>query len=77
MSQGSGQGPSTRTERFLWAILPIGIVLLIAWILWLVVSIAVGDTQRGFSVASGILGLVTSLVLIISGRNYRRALRSR
>jgi hypothetical protein len=41
----------------------------------LVVEIAVGETQRGLSIASAMLGLLTSLMLIVVGRNTRRALR--
>jgi hypothetical protein len=77
MSEGPDQAPLTRVERFLWAALPIGIVLLVTWIVLLVVSIAIGDTQRGFSWVSATLGVLVSLLLIISGRNYRRALRRR
>jgi hypothetical protein len=42
--------------------------------LWLGLEIAFGDTQRGFSVVQAILGLVNSLILIVGGRYYRRAL---
>lgn len=74
MSEGPGQ-PSARSQRVLWAILPIGIVLFVTWVVWLVVEIALGDTQRGFSIVSAVLGLLTSLTLIASGLQYRRALR--
>lgn len=69
------QAPSGRSQRVLWAILPIGIVLSVTWVLRLVVEIALGDTQRGLSIASAVLGLFTSLTLIVSGLHYRRALR--
>jgi hypothetical protein len=76
VSEGPDPTVSLRSQRVLRAILPIGIALLITWAAWLVVAIAIGDdTQRGFSIVSAILGLVTSLVLIVSGRYYRRALR--
>ena len=76
MSEGQGPTVSPRSRRVLWAILPIGIALLITWAVWLVVVVAVGDgTQRGFSIVSAVLGLLTSLTLIVSGRSYRRALR--
>jgi hypothetical protein len=54
------------------AMLPIGIVLLVAWVLWLAAEIASGETQRGFSVVSAVLGLVTSLTIIANGWYYRR-----
>jgi len=56
------------------ATLPIGIVMLIGWVAWLVVEVVLGDVG-GLSVVSAVLGLVTSLVLIASGISYRRALR--
>ena len=76
MSEGPDPTVSPRSRRVLLAILPTGIALLIAWAVWLVVVVAIGDgTQRGMSIVSGILGLVTSLTLIVSGVSYRRALR--
>jgi len=75
MGDGPGQDPPARSQRLLRAILPIGIALLVAWIVWLVIEIAIGDTQRGFSWVSAALGLATSLILIASGISYRRALR--
>jgi hypothetical protein len=74
--RGRDQSPSATSRLFLWAIFPIGIALTIIWLVWLIVAIAVGDTQRGFSIASAALGLVTSVTLIVSGRYYRRALHS-
>jgi hypothetical protein len=70
-----GQAPRGRSQRVMWATLPIGIVLLVTWVVFLVVEIALGDTQRGFSIGSAVLGLLTSLTLIASGLHYRRALR--
>ena len=75
MGDGRDQVPSARSQRLLRAVLPIGIALLVTWIVWLVVEIAIGDTQRGFSWVSAALGLATSLILIASGISYRRALR--
>lgn len=69
-----GQAPLGRPQRLLWGHLPIGIVLLVTWVIWLVAEIALGDT---FSIVSAVLGFLTSLTLIVSGLYYRRALRRR
>ncbi len=74
MSDGPSQAPSERSIRILRATLPIGIVLLIVWLAWVVVEIAVGDTQRGSWWVSAAIGLATCLILIASGFYYRRAL---
>jgi len=63
------------SERVLRATLPIGIVLLVAWVVWLAIEIARDDAPSGLSIVSALLGLLTSLVLIVSGIRYRRALR--
>ena len=70
-----GQGPLGRSQRFLCAILPIGIVLLVTWVVWFVVQIVLGDASRGVSIVSAVLGLLSSLTLIVSGFHYRRAPR--
>jgi hypothetical protein len=75
MSEGPGQAPSARSRRVLRATLPIGIALMITWVVWLVVEIALGGTQLGFSIATAALGFLSSLMLIVSGLHYRRALR--
>jgi hypothetical protein len=75
MSEVPGNAPSGRSQRFLRATLPIGIVLTMVWVVLLVVDIAIGDAQHGFSIATAILGLVSSLALIVSGLHYRRGLR--
>jgi hypothetical protein len=69
-----GQAPFGRAERLLWATLPIGIALLVTWVAWLAIEIVLGDTV---SIESAVLGFVNSLVLIVSGLYYRRALRRR
>jgi hypothetical protein len=77
VTEGPSSTVSPRWRRVLWAMFPIGIVLLITWVLWLIVEIAeiaAGDAS-GFSVMPAILGLVSSLGLIVSGREYRRSLR--
>jgi hypothetical protein len=73
MSEGS-ERVWMRSERVLRAVLPIGVVLLILWAVWLGMEIAFGEAER-LSVVSAVFGLVTSIVLIASGLSYRRALR--
>jgi hypothetical protein len=76
MTEGPGWRPSSTSRRVLRAILPIGVVLLITWIVWFVVEVAVGDVGRqgGISIVSAVLGLLNSLTLIVSGIHYRRSL---
>jgi hypothetical protein len=74
MSDGRTQPPSEWSKRILRATLPIGIVLLIVWLAWVVVEFAVGDTQRGSWWVSAAIGLATCVILIASGVYYRRAL---
>jgi len=75
MNDGPAHPPSERSQRILRAVLPIDIVLLITWLAWVVVEIAVGDTQNGSWLVSAAIGLGTCLILIASGLYYRRALR--
>jgi uncharacterized membrane protein len=75
VSESPAQPPSPRSQRILRAALPVGLVLLLAWVGWVVVEIAVGDAQRGSWWVSAAIGLTTCLILIASGISYRRALR--
>jgi hypothetical protein len=60
-------------RRLLLATLPTGIVLLILWVGWMVVALASGGVEAWWW-GTPILGLVTSLILIATGYNYRRIL---
>jgi hypothetical protein len=60
VSENPAPQPSARSRRILRATLPIGIVLLVVWIGWVVVEIAVGDAQRGSWWVSAAIGLGTS-----------------
>lgn len=60
-------------RRLLLATLPAGVVLLILWVGWMVVALASGDVEAWWW-GTPILGLVTSLILIATGYNYRRIL---
>lgn len=63
-------------RRVLGAILPAGIVLLAAWVIAVALPTARGAEPPGLSVASMILGLVTSAILIVTGYGYRRSVAS-
>ena len=67
-------GPARWQRRVLRATLPAGILLLATWILWLAVPALTGGTRTDFTFPSGIIGLVTAAILIVTGINYRRAL---
>jgi hypothetical protein len=60
-------------RRLLLVTLPSGIVLLILWVGWMVVALASGGVEAWWW-GTPILGLVTSLILIATGYNYRRIL---
>ena len=69
--------PGKWAGRILRATLPAGVVLLVVWVIWFAVALAVGVENFGLSAAQAVLGLVTSLSLIISGYSYRRVLARR
>jgi len=60
-------------RRLLLATLPAVIVLQILWVGWMVVALASGGVEAWWW-GTPILGLVTSLILIATGYNYRRIL---
>ncbi len=73
MTDNKGARPiSVRNRRLLRAIFPAGIVLLVFWAVFVVVGLIV--PAQAMSVGTGILGLVTSIGLIVSGRSFRRSL---
>ena len=57
--------------RLLRATLPIGVVLLLAWIAFLAANLVIGTEKVGLGLAPAVLGLITSLVLIVAGYRYR------
>jgi hypothetical protein len=77
MSDGRGQAPSPVVRRILMAMLPIGLVFLAAYVIWVGILVATGNAGSGTSWASVIIDLVMCLVLITSGWAYRRALTRR
>lgn len=66
--------PTERTRRVLLAMFPIGIVLLLVWVIFHVAAVAVGAE---LSIVSAVLGLLSSVILIANGWFQRRALRER
>ena len=62
--------------RILRAILPIGIVLLLAWVGWALVG-AVGGFGDDWWSLSAVTGLITSVILIGVGWQIRRELARR
>jgi len=70
-------GPSPRVERLLRATLPIGIVLLALWAVTVVAALAIGGPVFSLSLGTALLGLLTSICLIVSGAFYRRDLDRR
>ena len=69
--------PGKWATRILRATLPVGLVLLAVWVVWLGAAFVVGVERFGLSIAQAVLGLLTSLSLIVSGHSYRRALARR
>lgn len=64
---------SQRQRRILRAIMPAGVILLAVWIGWMAVALASGGVEAWWW-GTPILGLFTSIVLIVTGYNYRRTL---
>lgn len=64
-------------RRILRAVLPVGIVLLIAWVAWVSLALVIDARDFGIGWASAATGLISSLVLIASGYAYRRNLATR
>ena len=65
---------SKRNERILRAVLPIGVAMLLVWVVWFVVAVGLPPSDIGMGWVSALAGLVTSLVLIVTGYLYRRDL---
>jgi hypothetical protein len=70
-------GPGSWATRLLRATLPLGVVLLVAWVLWAAVALAAGMEQISLNIVQAAFGLLTSLCLIVSGYFYRRDLGRR
>jgi len=64
---------SPRQRRILRAIMPAGVILLVVWIGWMALALASGGVEAWWW-GTPILGLITSLILIVTGYNYRRIL---
>ena len=74
----SGDGPPAAPEpwarRLLRAVLPAGVVLLVVWFAYVGVVLVVGAERSGLSIVQAVFGLLTSLILIVSGYQYRKHL---
>lgn len=60
-------------RRPLRAVLPAGVILLLVWVALLACQVATGSTSD-ISVVSRVLGLITSIIVIVTGVIYRRDL---
>lgn len=64
---------SSRARWLLRSVLPLGVILLVLWIATMVWQLADGQVD-GLRLWSAVLGLATSVILIVTGREYRRRL---
>jgi hypothetical protein len=64
--------PGRWQRRVLRAVMPAGILLLLVWVVWVGLPFVMGTQRTDISVGSAVIGLVTSLILIATGRHYRR-----
>ena len=64
---------SPRARWLLRSVLPLGVILLVLWIATMVWQVADGQVD-GLRLSSAVLGLATSVILIVTGREYRRRL---
>ena len=74
----TGDGPPATpgpwARRILRAVLPAGVVLLVVWFVYVGVALVIGGEQSGFASVRTVFGLVTSLILIVTGYQYRKHL---
>ena len=73
----SGNGPATPgtwAQRLLRAVLPAGVVLFVVWLGYVVTALVVGGELFGLSIVQAVFGLLTSLILIVTGHQYRKHL---
>lgn len=75
----SGDSPSATpgpwARRILRAVLPAGVVFLVVWVIDVVAALVLGGAQVGLTIAQAVFGLLTSLILIVTGYQYRKHLR--
>ena len=64
---------SPRARWLLRSVLPLGVILLVLWVATMVWQLADGQVD-GLRLSSAVLGLATSVILIVTGREYRRRL---
>jgi len=72
----TGDGPPTTpgpwARRILRAVLPAGVMLLVVWFVYVGGALVIGGEQSGFAIVWTVFGLVTSLILIVTGYQYRK-----
>jgi hypothetical protein len=66
--------PGPWARRILRAVLPTGVVLLVVWFAYVGVVLVVGAELSGLSIVQAVFGLLTSLILIVTGYQYRKHL---
>jgi hypothetical protein len=66
--------PGPWAQRILRAVLPAGVVLLVIWLVDVAAALVIGGEQVGLTIAQAVFGLLTSLILIVSGYQYRKHL---
>ena len=66
--------PGPWARRILRAVLQTGVVLLVVWFAYVGVVLVVGAELSGLSIVQAVFGLLTSLILIVTGYQYRNHL---
>ena len=74
MSGGPPAKPGPWAQRILRAVLPAGVVLLVIWLVDVAAALVIGGEQVRLTIAQAVFGLLTSLILIVSGYQYRKHL---
>ena len=59
--------PGPWARRILRAVLSTGVVLLVVWFAYVGVVLVVGAELSGLSIVQAVFGLLTSLILIVTG----------
>ena len=71
---GAPAKPGRRAQQILRAVLPAGVVLLVVWLVDVAAALVIGGEQVGLTIAQAVFGLLTALILIVSGYQYRKHL---
>jgi membrane associated rhomboid family serine protease len=71
---GPPEMPGPWARRILRAVLPGGVILLVVWVVYVVAALVIGSQQFGLTIVQAVFGLLTSLILIVTGYQYRKHL---